>query len=119
MGSRFSIAKAVKRCYAEYPVGKMAACWWSLVTPYRGCLETGGEGNYKAHCWVNKSARCGVKNLPVPVSLAAAARAELLRLRAKQAAELSIGADTARTHPAQHPGHFRCFPCLWGRFLKI
>ena len=25
--SRFDITKAVKRCYAEYPAGKMAACW--------------------------------------------------------------------------------------------
>ena len=26
-GSRSEITKAVKRCYAEYPAGKMAACW--------------------------------------------------------------------------------------------
>ena len=54
MGGSSGITKAVKRCHAKYPAGKMAACWWSLVTSYRGCLETGGDSNYKAHCGVRK-----------------------------------------------------------------
>ena len=32
MGIRFGLIKAVKRFHAEYPAGKIVACWRSLVT---------------------------------------------------------------------------------------
>ena len=76
IGSRFDITMTVKRCYAEYPAGTMALCWWSLAASYCRCLETGGDNNYKTHFGVSKgAARYGVGDLPVTSSLAAAARA--------------------------------------------
>ena len=48
---------------------------------------------------MSKGARCGVENLPVAATLAAAARAELVRPRTKQAVELGSGAATAPLNP--------------------
>ena len=72
----------------------MAACWRTPITSYRGCLEAGGDSNYKTHRVVSKNARHG-ENLSVPVSVVAAARAEPARPKAKQAAELDGAAAAA------------------------
>ena len=47
------------------------------------------------HRGVSKNARCGVEDLPVPVSVVAAARAKLAWLKAEQAVELGKSSAAA------------------------
>ena len=68
------------------------------------------------HFGVSKGARCGVEDLPVTVPLAAAARAELVRLTAKQAAELGSGAATAPPNPQATPA---ASPITGGAFYGL
>ena len=88
MSSRFDIIAAVKKCFDEYDGDRMESVWRSLITSYRGCLETGGDNNYKTHRSVAKGKRQGLDmDVEIDYHVVKQAQAALAKLQAEEAAE--------------------------------
>jgi hypothetical protein len=79
--TRKELIKAVEKCFEKYDANRMEACCRSLITAYRGNLETGGDNNYKSHRGVRKARLQGDFDLLVAKSVVDGAKGSLETLR--------------------------------------
>jgi hypothetical protein len=92
--SRKDLIKAVKKCFGEYDTERMEACCMSLITSYRGNLETGGDNNFKTHRGVRKNHRQGEFDLLVEKSVVDGAKTALAKLK-EEAKKPNVGLAAA------------------------
>ena len=81
--TRKDLIKAVSKAFNEYDADRMEACCRSLITSYRGNLETGGDNNFKTHRGIRKLRSQGEFDLAVGKSMFDQAQAKLKALKAE------------------------------------
>ena len=81
--TRKDLIKAVSKAFNEYDADRMEACCRSLITSYRGNLETGGDNNFKTHRGMRKLRSQGEFDLAVGKSMFDQAQAKLKALKAE------------------------------------
>ena len=75
--TRKELIKAVEKCFEKYDADRMEACCRSLITAYRGRLETGGDKNSKSNRGVRKARLQGEFDLLVAKSVVDGAKGPL------------------------------------------
>ena len=88
MSNRRDNVAAVIQAYAEYFAYRMTLCWLSLITSFKGTLETGGNNNYKSHRGVAKKWCSGIEDLVIPKAVVDHAALTLARLEQDEASGL-------------------------------
>ena len=87
------LIKAITKSFGEYDTDRMEACCRSLITAYRGNLETGGDSNIKSHRGIRKLRLQGEFDLAVgkPMFNQAQAKLKTLEAEAKKGKQASRG----------------------------